>query len=420
MPILISDPDRFKKFIYGEAKRQGFDLVGLTSPEAIDQAANRLEAAIALGHHGTMDWMEETLARRKNPLILWPQTRSIIMLALNYGPDEDPLLVHTRKNCGVISVYARHRDYHELIKGRLKQLASRLVARARQMGVDDMEVKVFVDTAPVMEKPLAEAAGLGWQGKHTNLVSRQLGSWIFLGSIFTNVMLEPDSPARASCGSCSACLQACPTQAFPAPYQLDAKRCISYLTIELKTHIPLEFRQAMGNRIYGCDDCLAVCPWNKFAQATREIKLQARDDLKAPSLKKLLQLDESQFRIFFSGSPIKRIGFVRFIRNVLLACGNSGEERLIGDVIPFLASREALLRGMAIWALKQLMTVYEFDQLRQRHQSQELDESVRLEWQDLEQLPKSGSFEPQKVYNFLDKAKSKNAFRTKIAAKTIR
>jgi len=416
MPTLISDSHKLQQFILGEAKSQGFDLVGITLPDSVEQAAVRLEAAIARKYHGTMDWMEQTLERRKNPRTLWPQVRSIIMLALNYGPDEDPLLerfpksvkrfsdkkrgetqelesfvaaeaktktalAHHYKNCGAISVYARHRDYHDIIKGRLKQIASRLVARGRQMGIHDMEVKVFVDTAPLMEKPLAAAAGLGWQGKHTNLVSHQLGSWFFLGSIFTNIPLESNVPARPSCGSCSRCLQACPTQAFPAPYQLDAKRCISYLTIELKTHIPLEFRTAIGNRIYGCDDCLAVCPWNKFARTTNEIKLQARGDLKAPPLRDLLHLDEERFRSLFSGSPIKRIGWQRFMRNVLIACGNSTDRSLIGDIRPFLEAPEPLPRAMAIWALKQLMTEEEFTLLRQHYEAREGDGEVRCEWQ---------------------------------------
>jgi len=380
MPILISNQRKLRKFLIEEAKLQGFNLVGITTPEAIKESAALLEAALDRGYHGTLDWMVETLERRKNPAHLWPQTRSVIMLALNYGPDENPLLAHQHKNCGAISVYARHRDYHDLVKGKLKQLAGRFVGRARSLGMKGEQVKVFVDTAPVMEKPLAAAAGLGWQGKHTNLVNRQLGSWTFLGSIFTNITLEADAPVHPSCGSCQACLQACPTQAFPAPYQLDARRCISYLTIELKTQIPLEWRTAIGNRIYGCDDCLAVCPWNKFAQATHEIKLQARDDLKAPPLKKLLQLDETQFRLFFSASPIKRIGFVRFMRNVLIACGNSGEGGLIGDIVPFLSAREPMLRGMAIWALKQLMVDDAFDRLREKYENQEMDETVRLEW----------------------------------------
>jgi len=373
---------KLKKFIAEEAKFQGFDLVGITVPATIKDAAPKLEAAINHGYHGTLVWMEETLERRKNPANLWPQTRSVIMLALNYGPDEDPSRVLARKDCAAISVYARHRDYHDLVKGRLKQLAGRLVHRASQMGIKDVEVKVFVDTAPVMEKPLAAAAGIGWQGKHSNLVSRQWGSWLFLGSIFTNIALEPDTAARASCGSCNACLQACPTKAFPAPYQLDARRCISYLTIELKTHIPLEFRAAIGNRIYGCDDCLTVCPWNKFARMTREIKLQAREELKAPLLKDLLQLDDARFRAFFSGSPIKRIGVTRFLRNVLIACGNSGDKNLIGDILPFLDADSPLIRAMAIWALKQLMPLHDFNQLRHQHKNQESDAEVQSEWQE--------------------------------------
>jgi len=376
----ISPHHKLKQYIVTEAKAQGFDFVGFTVPEAITPAAARLETAIHKGYHGTMAWMEETLGRRKNPTLLWSQTRSLIMLALNYGQDEDPLFLQRRKDCGAISVYARHRDYHDLIKGRLKQLAGRIIARSRQLNIEGGQVKVFVDTAPVMEKPLAAAAGLGWQGKHTNLVSREWGSWLFLGSIFTNIALEPDQPVRSNCGSCNACLRACPTQAFPAPYQLDARRCISYLTIELKTQIPLEFRTAIGNRIYGCDDCLAVCPWNKFAQVTKEIKLQAREDLKTPALKDLLQLDEAKFRHFFSASPIKRIGWAGFMRNLLLACGNSGDESMITEILPFLRADSPLMRGMAIWALKQLMQPDHFSQLRQQWEGREQDGQVRQEW----------------------------------------
>ena len=259
-----SDPARLRQFIDREARNVGFDAVRVTTPDAIPQAGKRLGSAVAAGHHGSMAWMAETAARRGDPRALWPEARSVIMLAMNYGPDSDPLELLERRDRAAISVYARNRDYHDVIKGRLKELAGKFAARS---GAD---VKIFVDTAPVMEKPLAAAAGIGWQGRHTNLVSREFGSWLFLGSIFTTAELPADLAETDHCGSCRACLDACPTDAFPAPYRLDARRCISYLTIENKGPIPHEFREAIGNRIYGCDDCLAVCPWNKFAQAASE------------------------------------------------------------------------------------------------------------------------------------------------------
>ncbi len=287
-----------------------------------------------------MRWLAETAERRGSPATLWPEVRSVIMLGMNYGPDGDPLATLADRQAGTISVYARNRDYHDLIKGALKRIASEFAARA---GAD---VKVFVDTAPVMEKPLAEAAGLGWQGKHTNLVSRDYGSWLFLGAIFTDAPLKPDDAEADHCGNCRACLDICPTDAFPAPYRLDARRCISYLTIEHDGPIPRELRASMGNRIFGCDDCLAVCPWNKFAREGRQVKLAAREDLNAPRLKDLARLDDSAFRKLFSGSPVKRIGRNRFVRNVLIAIGNSDEpglgaeaERLLADDAPAGARR---------------------------------------------------------------------------------
>jgi epoxyqueuosine reductase len=270
------------------------------------------------------------------------------MLAMNYGPDRDPLELLERRDRGAISVYARHRDYHDVIKGRLKEVAQKIAARS------GAGVKVFVDTAPVMEKPLAAAAGIGWQGKHTCLVSRDFGAWLFLGSIFTTAELRPDEPAQDRCGSCRACIDICPTNAFPAPYQIDARRCISYLNIELKGPIPHEFRKAIGNRIYGCDDCLAVCPWNKFAREASEAKLAARADLQEPRLIELLGLDDAAFRALFSGSPVKRIGRDRFIRNVLIAAGNSGEAGLVPAVRALLADASPLVRGAAVWALAEL------------------------------------------------------------------
>ena len=331
-----------------EAKACGFSAFAITAPDAIPLAGERLAAFVDAGRHGTMTWMAETLARRSDPRTLWPNVRSVIMLAMNYGPETNPLATLDLPDRAGISVYARHRDYHDVVKGRLKEIAGKLASRS------GAEVKVFVDTAPVMEKPLAAAAGLGWQGKHTNLVSRTLGSWFFLGSIFTTAELEPDRPETDHCGSCRACLDACPTDAFPAPYQIDARRCISYLTIEHKGPIPLEFRAAMGNRIYGCDDCLAACPWNKFAAVASEAKLIARQELNEPALADLLVLDDAAFRVLFSGSPVKRIGRDRFIRNCLIAAGNSGLPALLEQVEPLLSDASPLVRGAAVWAFSRL------------------------------------------------------------------
>ncbi|MHA1190650.1 MAG: tRNA epoxyqueuosine(34) reductase QueG, partial [Alphaproteobacteria bacterium] len=303
---------------------EGFDLFRVAAPDSTGTAGDRLQQAIAAGHHGTMDWLPETATRRSDPRALWPEVRSIALFGLNYGPDSNPLDSLDQPDVGTISVYARNRDYHDIIKGALKRIGSQFAAAARRMDLPS-DLKVFVDTAPVMEKPLAEAAGLGWQGKHTNLVSRSHGSWLFLGALFTNADLPVDAPEADHCGQCRACLDICPTDAFPAPYQLDARRCISYLTIEHKGPIDRALRPAMGNRIFGCDDCLAVCPWNKFAQVTREAKLAARNDLNAPTLADLAALDDPAFRSLFSGSPIKRIGRNRFLRNVLIAIGNSGD-----------------------------------------------------------------------------------------------
>jgi len=361
------------------ARQAGFDAVGITSADAIPQAAPRLHEFVAKGHHGTMDWMAETADRRQSPRALWPETRSVIMLGMNYGPDHDPLAALDARSSGVISVYAQGRDYHDVIKGRLKQIAGWL------HGATGHDVKVFVDTAPVMEKPLAEAGGIGWQGKHTNLVSRDLGSWLFLGAIFTTAELPVDAPEQDHCGSCRKCLDICPTDAFPAPYQLDARRCISYLTIEHKGHIPAEFREAMGNRIYGCDDCLAVCPWNKFAQEASEAKLRARDSARSPGLSELLALDDAGFRARFSGSPIKRIGRDRFIRNVLIAAGNSGDQSLRPQVTGLLNDPSPLVRAMAVWALCRLSAAVgdltDWERLKAAHLPGETDAQVRAEWE---------------------------------------
>ncbi len=357
-----------------EAEAHGFDAVGVTGPEGLGASGERLRDFVAAGRHGNMAWMESELERRSDPRVLWPDVKSVIMFAMNYGPDADPLENLNHKSSAAISVYAQNRDYHQLIKGRLKTIAGRLKRLTRA------EVKVFVDTAPVMEKPLAAAAGLGWQGKHTNLVSREKGSWLFLGSIFSAAEIAPSNPEPDSCGSCRACLDICPTKAFPAPYQLDAQRCISYLTIEHEGPIPHEFRAAIGNRIYGCDDCLAVCPWNKFAQTAREAKLQAREDLKSPPLASLLGLDDVSFRSFFSGSAIKRIGVERFLRNVLLAAGNSGDRALLAQVAAFLGNKSPLLRGAAVWAFSRLATADGFAEEAAARRSSESHVTVLEEW----------------------------------------
>jgi epoxyqueuosine reductase len=321
-----------------------------------------------------MDWLASHPERRTDPRVLWPGVRSVIMLGVNYGPDENPLEILKRRALGAISAYAQGDDYHDIIKKRLKALARWLVAASGD------EVKVFVDTAAVMEKPLAQAAGLGWQGKHTNMVSREFGSWLFLGAIFTASDLPRDEPDSDHCGSCSACQDICPTAAFPAPYKLDARRCISYLTIENKGPIPHEFRKAIGNRIYGCDDCLAVCPWNKFAQAGREAKLAARAELRAPRLSELARLDDAAFRALFAKSPVKRIGRDRFIRNVLIAIGNSGDAALAQEAERLLDDDSALVRGAAVWALSQLTARDEFEALGSKAVRDERDDAVRMEW----------------------------------------
>jgi epoxyqueuosine reductase len=370
--VMEITPRSLKTALVDKARTLGFDAIGITDPDATTGVREKLEAFIATGAHGEMAWLADP--RRGEPRQMWSDVRSVIMLGVNYGPDENPLAILEQRSRGAISVYAQGDDYHDLIKKRLKELARWLIA---QGGGD---VKVFVDTAAVMEKPLAAASGLGWQGKHTNLVSREFGSWLFLGAIFTTLDLPRDAPERGHCGSCQACLDICPTAAFPAPYQLDARRCISYLTIENKGPIPQEFRKAIGNRIYGCDDCLAACPWNKFAQAGREIKLAPRDALRAPSLSELSRLDDAQFRALFTKSPVKRIGRDRFIRNVLIAIGNSGDVALIAEAERLLGDASPLVRGAAVWALRQLMERDAFDALLSRHCDPEQDESVQLEW----------------------------------------
>jgi epoxyqueuosine reductase len=321
-----------------------------------------------------MEWMAETRERRGDPRTLWSDVKSVVVFAMNYGPEEDPRGILEKPDKAAISVYARNRDYHDIIKGRLKEIATRFAARAGE------DVKVFVDTAPVMEKPLAAAAGLGWQGKHTNLVSRAHGSWLFLGSMFTTADLLIDTPEIDHCGSCRACLDACPTAAFPAPYQIDARRCISYLTIEHKGPIDPAIRPLIGNRIYGCDDCLAACPWNKFASAASEMKLKAREDLQEPDISALLALDDPTFRSFFSGSPVKRIGRDRFVRNVLIAAGNSGDRQFLDACRSLAADASPVVRAMAIWALSRLMEAGEFKRFAAQRPQDESDSDVLNEW----------------------------------------
>jgi epoxyqueuosine reductase len=338
----------------------------------VPEAKPRLARFLAEGLHGDMTWLKTTAARRGSPLALWPEVRTVIMLGMNYAPNRDPLAVLAQRDRATISVYAQGDDYHDLIKARLKQLARWLVDHAGS------EVKVFVDTAAVMEKPLAASAGLGWQGKHTNLVSRQFGSWLFLGAIFTTLDLPADSAEEDACGSCRACLDVCPTAAFPEPYRLDARRCISYLTIEHKGPIPRALRPLMGNRIYGCDDCLAACPWNKFAVAGREAKLAAREALRAPRLAELARLDDAQFRSVFAKTAIKRTGRDRFVRNVLIAIGNSADASLAREAERLLDDASPLVRGAAVWALSRLLAKDEVAALAREHQDN--DALVADEW----------------------------------------
>ena len=341
--------DRLKTRIRAVAATLGFDVCRFASASDPWSAGERLAHFVEAGRHGDMGWMETTLARRAHPTAMWDGARSAIVLGLNYGPDHDPLPGMDDRSAGYISVYARGDDYHELIKGRLKTLAGQIAARTGE------EVKVFVDTAPLMEKPLAQRAGLGWQGKHTNLLSRTHGNWLFLGVILSAAVFEPDPPEVEHCGTCTACLDVCPTKAFPAPFQLDARRCLSYLTIEFAGPWPVEFRIATGSRIYGCDDCLAVCPWNKFAAASQESRVQAREALVSPRLADLAALDDAAFRTLFSKSPVKRIGRERFVRNVLYAIGNSDDPALIPAAERLLDDPDAVVRDAAEWAIQRLI-----------------------------------------------------------------
>lgn len=371
----LSRPDRpIEDRLRAEAATLGFDAVGFLRLDGTTGQGARLREFLDAGRHGDMDWMATTADRRADPKVLWPEAKSAVMVAMSYAPDADPIAVLETPDRGAISVYAKGKDYHDILKSRLKQIAGKLVS------LTGADVKVFVDTAPLMEKPLAVLAGIGWQGKHTNLVSRSHGSWLFLGALLTTAELAPDSPEVDHCGSCRRCLDVCPTAAFPGPYQLDARRCIAYLTIEHKGQIAREFRKAIGNRIFGCDDCLAVCPWNKFAEASREVRFAARVETDNPPLADLLALDGESFRARFSGTPVKRTGRDRFVRNVLIAVGNSGDAALVPGLRALLDDASPLVRGMAVWALAQLIDQSEFEDERSRRLSQEADETVRAEW----------------------------------------
>ncbi len=361
-----------KQIILDKARALGFDVARVAPAALAERYRLAFDDFLAEGRQGDMDWLVRTPERRTNPQGLWPETRSILMLAANYGPAIDPMARLRRRDRATISVYAQNRDYHDILKKRLKELG-RFIAETTRT-----ELKVFVDTAPVMEKPLAQAAGIGWQGKHTNLVSRGYGSWLFLAEIFLTLDLAADEPETDHCGQCRRCLDVCPTAAFPAPYTLDPRRCLSYLTIEHKGPIPVEFRQPMGNRIYGCDDCLAACPWNKFAQATAEPAFLPRAELTAPRLADLAALDDTSFREIFAGSPIKRIGRDRFVRNVLIALGNSGDARLAPAAERLLDDPSPLVRGMAVWALARL-TPARVPALRAARPADN-DPDVRREW----------------------------------------
>ncbi|MCP5080719.1 MAG: tRNA epoxyqueuosine(34) reductase QueG [Alphaproteobacteria bacterium] len=360
--------------ITNRATAEGFNAVGFAKSSGSEAQTKGLRAFLENKYYGDMLWLPDTADRRHAPNAMWSEAKTAIVLALNYGPEIDPIPRLEETKIGVISVYALGHDYHDLIKKKLKRLARWLAE------TQSCQVKVFVDTAPLMEKPLAQTAGIGWQGKHTNLVSREHGSWLFLGTILTDLELEPDAPETDHCGNCQACLDICPTNAFPAPYQLNARRCISYLTIEHKGHISADLRPDMGNHIFGCDDCLAVCPWNKFASEGREAKLAARDHLISPDLAHLAGLDDAAFRALFQASPVKRAGRDRFIRNVLIAIGNSGEIELAAQAENLLCDASTLVRAMAVWALLQLLDEQAFGAVRKKHRADENDPAVLAEW----------------------------------------
>ena len=366
--------DRLKSELVSLARAQGFHDLRVTTADQAGATAERLGAFLAEGRHGDMVWMVRNADRRASVHALWPEARSVIVLGMSYAPEADPLAILEERSRGAISCYAQGKDYHDVVKRGLIVVARRLAE------LSGAEVKVFVDTAPVMEKPLAASAGLGWQGKHTNLVSRTAGSWLFLGVILTTAEIEPDAPEADHCGSCRRCLDACPTDAFPAPYQLDARRCIAYLTIEHKGHIAPEFREAIGNRVFGCDDCLAVCPWNKFAEVAREMRFRARDVTASPPLSELLGLDDAAFRQRFAGTPVKRTGRDRVVRNALIAAGNSGDVALLPAVLELVDDGSPLIRAMAVWALGRLAPGNAAEMAEPRR-SGEGDEAVREEWE---------------------------------------
>lgn len=363
-----------RRLVEARARALGFCALGLTTPDAVPLLPERLAAWLAEGAQGEMGWMEERADQRADPATLWPEVRSVWVLAMSYKPETDPLDLLARTDRAAIAAYAQRRDYHEVLKGKLKELGGYLSAKSGH------PVKVFVDTAPVMEKPLAEAAGLGWQGKHTVLLSREHGNWLLLGAIYSAAAMEPDAAGVSRCGSCRACLDVCPTAAFPEPYRLDARRCLSYLTIEHAGPIPEEFRRPMGNRVFGCDDCLAICPWNKFAHAAAEARMSARDDLAAPPLADLAGLDDAAFRARFAGTPVKRTGRDRFLRNVLIAIGNAGDPALGAAALDHLADPSPLVRGMAVWAAARYLDGAALAALHARHGADEADPHVRAEW----------------------------------------
>ena len=372
--VVSHDMNKLKAWLIADAKAAGFADIGITKAQHSAQTTDGLAQFLDDDFEGDMAWLRDTAARRQQPHAMWHDARTAIVLGMNYGPDHDPMGNLAARDKGNISVYARGRDYHEVIKGKLKQLAGRLAVKS------GWQVKVFVDTAPLMEKPLGQSAGIGWQGKHTNLVSRTYGSWLFLGTILTDGELPSDEAQSDHCGSCRDCLDICPTDAFPAPYRLDARRCISYLTIEHKGQIPKDFRTAIGNRIFGCDDCLAVCPWNKYAKAASEAKLAARMETTLPALSHLLRLDEAGFRAQFASTPVRRAGYERFMRNVLVAASNSGDDSLVAAVLPHLETESALVRGMAVWAVRRLVGEADFAVMKARHAGGEADADVAAEW----------------------------------------
>ncbi|MGD9968263.1 MAG: tRNA epoxyqueuosine(34) reductase QueG [Hyphomonadaceae bacterium] len=380
MDMKISSARRDAEALKTEARALGFDAVGIASANQQWEAGARLEQFLALGRHGDMTWMQAPgppaagVNRRAHPTALWSSAKTAIVVGQSYAPETSSLALLAAKQHGLVSAYAARRDYHDILKGKLKQLAQWLVRETSE------DAKVFVDTAPLLEKPLAERAGLGWQGKHTNLVSREHGSWLFLGAILSAAELEPDKRYADHCGSCRACLDVCPTDAFPAPYQLDARRCLAYLSIESKAQIPRAFRQALGNRVFGCDDCLAVCPWNKFAQASRETRLALRTELRLARLDDLAALDDASFRVRFAGTPVKRTGRDRFVRNVVCAIGNSDDRSLAPAAERLLDDSSPLVRGMAVWALRQLLDAAAFQRLKSAHAPREGDASVAEEW----------------------------------------